>query len=224
MSLHVKADILENRLYLKLSGKATAEEFDKLYTDVRFLVADLSPGFGVISDLADYDFNNIKEKSYKKISNYLLTNGLGEVVQVIKGDSLLYDQAQKFSLKELGLRPIFAKTSKEAEEKLSIGAKRNGIRFYTRDIEIQYSIQGKVGTGNLKDISIGGCSVESATLPISVNEELFLKIVTSSSDSSFSANAKIIRIENDSFSARFEELDQYQKLKLWKVLISRHHS
>ncbi|WP_321283984.1 hypothetical protein [uncultured Vibrio sp.] len=120
MSLHVKADILENRLYLKLSGQVTPEEFEKLYTDVRFLVADLSPGFGVISDMADYDFSNPEGTPYKKISNYLLTNGLGEVVQVIRGDSLLYDQAEKLSLKDFGLRPIFARQAGKQKKNLPL--------------------------------------------------------------------------------------------------------
>ena len=53
MSLKVKADIIENRLYFKFSGKAEKDDLDKLYTDVRFLVADLTPGFDVIKDFSE---------------------------------------------------------------------------------------------------------------------------------------------------------------------------
>jgi len=224
MSLHVKADILENRLYLKLSGQMSSEQLDKLYTDVRFLVADLSPGFGVISDLAEYDFSHPKATPYKKIANYLLTNGLGEVVQVIRGDSLLYDQAEKHSLQEFGLRPIFAKTSREAEEKLTTNAQRKRIRFYTNNVAVKYASQNKVGTGRLRDISTGGCSVESATIPVAVGETFQLEIAPRCSDSTFFAKALIIRTQNDTFSAKFDELDQSQKSAMWKLLIAHHQN
>nr|WP_321467655.1 PilZ domain-containing protein [uncultured Desulfobulbus sp.] len=197
---------------------------DKLYTDVRFLVADLSPGFGVISDLAEYDFSLPEVAPYKKITNYLLTNGLGEVVQVIRGDSLLYDQAERHSLQEFGLRPIFAKTNREADEKLTANAQRKRIRFYTNNVAIRYASQDKVGTGSLRDISTGGCSVEMATLPVAVGDTFHLEIAPNRTDSTFSAKALIIRVQNDSFSAKFDELDQSQKSEMWKLLIAHHQS
>lgn len=224
MSLHVKADIIENRLYLKLSGNITDEELDRLYTDIRFIIADLSPGFGVISDADDYLFSNIQRRPYKKVSNYLLTNGLGEVVQVIRGDSLLYEQSKNISLQEFGMRPIFAKTIKEAEEKLTSGGKRNGIRFYTNNIDIKYSIQNQVGTGKMSDISTGGCSVKSFTMPVRVNDEMNFEILTNSHDYPFEATARIIRVTDESFSAKFNKLDKCQKMNLWKFLISHHNT
>ena len=64
MSLKVKADIIENRLYFKFSGKAEKDDLDKLYTDVRFLVADLKNNHAVVypnptKGIFNIDFNYI---------------------------------------------------------------------------------------------------------------------------------------------------------------------
>lgn len=40
----------KNRLYLKMAGEMSKRELEKLYTEVRFCVADLQPSFNVIAD------------------------------------------------------------------------------------------------------------------------------------------------------------------------------
>ena len=152
MSLKVKADVIENRLYFQFSGKAERDDLERLYTDVRFLVADLTPGFDVISDFSECDIEQIHSDSLKTISNYLVTNGLGEVVRVINGDSLLYEQAKKLSLVKYGLRPIYARTHEEAKANLEKSIKRNGIRFYVNNLPAEYTAMGEVGTCQVVNI------------------------------------------------------------------------
>jgi len=223
MSLKVKADIRENRLYFKLSGKAEKEELDKLYTDVRFLVADLTPGFDVISDFSECDIKLIGGKGFNKISNYLVTNGLGEVVRVISGNSLLYDQAKNLSTLSSGFRPIYAKSHEEAKGKLEATVKRNGIRFYVNNLHVEYTSKDKYGKCGLVNISTGGCSVESATMPLSIDDDISLTISFVNQDASiieFKAMAKVIRTDNKTFAAKFSNLGDNQKELLWKCLIS----
>jgi hypothetical protein len=222
MSLTVKADVIENRLYFKLSGDFAKEEIDKLYTDVTFLVADLTPGYDVIADFSECDIVQIKGKSLKRISNYLITNGLGEVVRVIGGDSLLYDQAKALPPSSSGFIPVYAKTHEEAKETLESSIKRNGIRFYVNNLPIKYSTNKHCGTGNLINVSTGGFAVESITLPLSHGEEVIMEIIFVNEDfttDEFTVKAKVIRGDEHWFAAKFIGLNDDQKEKLWKCLI-----
>ena len=222
MSLKVKADVIENRLYLKLSSDFAKKELDKLYTEVTFLVADLSPGFDVVADCSDCDIEQMKGQSLKKISNYLITNGLGEVVRVIDGNSLLYEQAKYLSSVSKGIIPIYAKTHEEAKEQLEKSIKRNGIRFYLNNIPIKYSTNTLHGTGSLVNISTGGCSVRSITCPLADGQEFIMHIESNNKDfaqDEFTAEARVIRGDDNSFAAKFKGLNGDQKEQLWKCLI-----
>ena len=222
MSLKVKADVIENRLYFKFSGDVAKEELEKAYTDVKFLVADLTPGFCVIDDYSDCDAGQICRKSLKKISNYLVTNGLGEVVRVVNGNSLLHDQAEILSSAISEIIPVYAKTHEEAQEHLEQSVKRNGIRFNLNNLSITYSNNSICGTGNLINISTGGFSADSITSRISVGDEIFVQVVRNKEDFStekFDAKAKVIRADDGSFAAKFNGLDNNQKEQLWRCLI-----
>lgn len=222
MSLTVKADVIENRLYFKLSGNFAKEEIDKLYTDVTFLVADLTPGYDVIADFSECDIGQIKGESFKKISNYLMVNGLGEVVRVIEGNSLLYDLAKSLPSSSSGFIPVYAKTHEEAKETLENSIKRNGIRFYVNNLPIKYSTNKQCGTGQLVNISTGGFSVQSVTQPLSDGEEFIMEIIFVNEDfttDEFTVKARVIRGDENSFAAKFIGLNSDQKEKLWKCLI-----
>lgn len=222
MGLTVKADVIENRLYFKLSGDFAKEEIDKLYTDVTFLVADLSPGFDVISDFSECEIGESKGKSLRKISNFLVTNGLGEIVQVVQGNSLLSEQAKFLSSVSSGIVPVYAKTHEKAKETLDNSIKRNGIRFYVNNIPIKYSTNKQCGTGNLVNISTGGFSVEAITQPLADGEEFVMQVTIANQDfteDEFTMKAKVIRGDANSFAAKFIGLGGDQKEKLWKCLI-----
>ena len=222
MGLSVKADVIENRLYFKLSGDFAKEELDKLYTEVTFLVADLTQGYDVVEDFSDCDIDNIKGQSFRKISNYLVTNGLGEVVRVIGGNSLLYDQAKRIPSVSSGIVPVYAKTHKEAKDKLENSIKRNGIRFYVNNIPIKYLTNEVSGAGNLVNISTGGCSVASVTTPLPEGEKIFMQITFDHQDftrDEFTVKAIVIRSDENSFAAKFDILNADQKERLWKCII-----
>ncbi len=107
MSLKVKADISKNRLYFTISGQAVKKEMDKLYTDVRFCVADLRPGFDVISDLSECNIGHLSGvPTFRKIMNFLITKEVGDVVRIIKGKSLIFKQVLNLSSRICGYKPI----------------------------------------------------------------------------------------------------------------------
>lgn len=225
MSLTVKADVIENRLYFKLFGNFAKEEIDKLYTDVTFLVADLTPGYDVIADFSECDIGQIKDQKLKKISNFLITNGLGEVVRIIDGNSLLYDQAKALPPSSKGFIPVYVKTHEEAKQTLENSVKRNGIRFYVNNLPIKYSTNNQCGTGRLINVSTGGFAAESITSPLSDGEEFIMQIIFSHKDfttDEFTVKAKVIRGNDNSFAAKFIGLNSDQKEKLWKCLLVDH--
>ena len=47
----VKTDIKKNRIYITLPSTIVKKDLEKIYSDIRFGVADLKPGFDVITDL-----------------------------------------------------------------------------------------------------------------------------------------------------------------------------
>ncbi len=224
MNLKVKADIGKNRLYFKISGPAVKKELDKLYTDVRFCISDLKPGFDVISDLSECSLAHLSGvPTFRKIMNYLLEHGVGQVVRVIDGKSLIFKQILNLSSRICGYRPIYASTLEEAEEKLEKSIKRNGIRFNINNLPVDYMANGASGKGSILDLSTSGCAIGSTTLPVSDGEEISLKVIFKEKDDpedEFIFQAKVVRVEDTSFAAEFRGLDEQRKDLLWKCLLN----
>ena len=225
MSLKVKADISKNRLYFTIAGQAVKEEMDKLYTDVRFCVADLRPGFDVISDLSECNIGHLSGvPTFRKIMNFLITKEVGDVVRIINVKSLIFKQVLNLSSRICGYKPIYVSTLEEAEEKLEKSIKRNGIRFHVNHLPVEYIANDMNGKGNIIDLSISGCAIESATLPVSAHDEISIKIEFRQQDvpsDEFIVKARVVRIQGDNiFAAEFKDLDEEIKDRLWKYLIA----
>ena len=54
-------DIKRNGLYITLSCDPSKKVLDKVYTDVRFCVADLKSGFDVVTDLSQCTLGHLKQ-------------------------------------------------------------------------------------------------------------------------------------------------------------------
>jgi hypothetical protein len=222
--MKVKADIRKNRLYFTITGQAKKESLDKLYTDVRFSVADLQPGFDVISDLSECHLGHLScVPTLRKIMNFLITKEVGEVVRIIKPKSIIVKQFINLSSIICGYKPSYVYSLEEAEEKLASFKKRNGIRFHVNYLPVEYVANDMKGKGSLRDISISGCAMESATLPVSSRDEISISIVFTKKDlatEEFTIQASVIRTEDDNkFAAQFKDLDEERKDRLLKCLI-----
>ena len=67
------ANIAKNRLHITMSGNVDSKSLEKLYTDIRFCVADLKKGFEVISDISQCNILYVSSfPNYKKIIDYLI--------------------------------------------------------------------------------------------------------------------------------------------------------
>jgi hypothetical protein len=226
LSMKVKADIRKNRLHLEISGKISKQELDKMYTDVRFCVADLQPGFSVINDLTACTLGHLTGiPTFKKIMGYLVKNGVGEVVRIINTDSLIFKQISNLSSQITSYLPIYVSSMQEAEEKLDKAVSRNGLRFhFFNPLLIQYVINESEEEGRILNISITGCKVGETTMVPSLDDEITLVIEFDKGETaanSFQITARVVRLDYDGFAVAFQAFDDAEKNRLWQCLLQK---
>jgi hypothetical protein len=220
----VKADanIKKNRLHITISGNVDVKSLEKLYTDIRFCVADLKKNFEVISDISQCNLLYISSLPvYKKIIDFLIASNLGEVVRIIKKNNISYKQLVNFSEKIRCYRTVYAENKEDAENKLDRLIKRDGIRFPLNNVLFRYEIKGKVGSGRIVDISVSGCAVESATLPLAENDTIGVIVTFDEHETlraEFHLKACVVRRGEHLFAAQFLDLDDEHKAELYKRL------
>ena len=218
----VKGDIKRNRLYITLSGDTRKNILEKVYTEVRFCVVDLKPGFDVVTDLSLCTIGHLNGIStLRKIMDYLIANQVGQVVRVLGKKSLLFTQAIRFAAISQGYSTAYVATLEEAEDMLTNSARRNGLRFHMCQQQIEYRINQEEGRGYIVDISISGCAVQAATIPLITGMEISLTIPfhqEHEAPSSFTIAAKVVRAQDDMFATQFLDLGDDQKGELYKCL------
>lgn len=223
MKLKVKADIKKNRLYFTFAGNVSKQEMDKLYTDTRFCVADMKSGFDVVSDYSECFLLHISGVlSFRKIMNYLMANNVGEIVRIVNNKSILYKQLVNLSSVIWGYRPIYVSTIEEAEVKLENTVKRNGIRFYVDNLPVEYILDDKVEHGNILNISTSGCAIESEFSNHFIGKEIILTLIFEKQkkvQNIFKTTARIVRVDDRAFAVQYKDIDDEQKVNLWKCLI-----
>ena len=115
----VLADLAKNRLYIILKGTITNSDIEKIYTDIRFGVADLKPGFNVITDMTEAKIAQLSGVStFKKISDFLLENKVGTVIRIIDNPGIIAKQLIRLTEKIQGYRPLYLKSRAEADRLL----------------------------------------------------------------------------------------------------------
>ncbi len=216
------SDTEKNRLRFTVAGKITKKELNSFYTDIRFCIDELKPGFTVISDFSECQlvFLNIIP-TFRKIMSYLLSNRAGEMIGVMHKNSLFYKQIQLATVFQ-GYHPIYASSLEEAEAKLANASQRNGLRFSLQRKAVDYTTDNIDGKGYILNISISGCAVQSASTLPSLEDEVQLTITFTAQDNSsdlFVIKARVIRVEDNNFAAEFTNLDNIRKEQLWEYLI-----
>lgn len=219
----VKADIKKNRLYITLPSAANKLELEKIYTDVRFCVADLQPGFDVITDLSQCTIGHLNGIStLRKIMDYLVIKEVGRVVRIAGDMSIILKQLFGLASKFQCYKAIYVNTPEEAEEELS-QFKPKGLRFQIHQRQLEYLIHQERGTGYLVDISISGCAVRDASIALSADTEISMSIpLYQEMDmlSSFTMTAKVVWGEGDRFAVQFLDFDDNREAQLYKCLVN----
>ncbi len=118
--IKVIADIAKNRLQITLNGVLLKKDIDNIYTDIRFAVADLQPGFDVITDFSQCKVGYISGiGGFKKIMTYLTDNKAGRVIRIVPARGVIYKQIMNITAAISGYKPIYVKSLEEAEQILT---------------------------------------------------------------------------------------------------------
>jgi hypothetical protein len=223
-----KADAARNRLYIKIARKLTKKDLDNLYTDIRFCVADLRPGFNVITDLSECTIAALNGVStFRKISNFLIENRVGTVVRIMNDDSILFRQFINLTARMQGYKPIIVSTLEEADAKLLELAGRSAPRFCLYNQQVEYNGTDVKGTGILLDISTSGCAITPDTSSPKLDQEISITISFNSQEklpAEFKATAKVVNVDAVSFAVEYVSLDSEEKEQLWKQLVHESRS
>jgi hypothetical protein len=219
----VVTNIVKNRLHITIDGKLSKKHLDELYTEIRFSVADLRPGFDVITDLSNCTIAVLSgTPTFRKIRNYLITNKLGRVVRVIDEKRIVFRQLINFTAKLQGYKSDLFYSLAEAEAALSNVQRRDGLRFVLHEQSVRFSIDNLEGNGTVRDLSISGCAIKTTDeLPVVLNK-IFISIEFNKHEkimSAFEIKAEVIWVEHESFGVKFEDIDNEQKEQLWERLI-----
>jgi len=229
------ADIKKNRLYMTIAGNIDANKLQKLYTDIRFCVADLKEGFEVVSDVSQCNILYVTGMTiYKKIFDFLIDNQVGSIVQIINDDNISYKQLANYfrtisddnlSYKQLPSRTLYTYTLEEAEQKLDELAERGNIHFSLNSMQIQYERNGQIETGQVIDISVSNCAIRPQGAVPLVGEEIGLHLAFTQGDDKpaelFELRAKVVPGgEAGQFAAQFFDLDQKRREQFYQHLAS----
>ena len=145
-------------------------------TEIRFSVADLQPGFQVVSDYSTCKLAHLSTiPTFRKIMSFLIRGGLSDVVRIMPQNAIICCQIMQLAARFQGYSPICVYSHEEAEQEFAKTEKRNGLRFHLHRLPIQYKIDTTTGEGEIYNISTGGCAaVFSLGLPLSVDMEIII--------------------------------------------------
>lgn len=116
----VSASLKENVLYISLYGTVSKKEVEKIYTDIRFCVPDLRPGFSIITDLTHCRIGHLSGiTTYKKIMAFLVENRVGQIIRVVGRGQVIFNQLSKLSSNNQNYRTTYVSTMADAESYLA---------------------------------------------------------------------------------------------------------
>lgn len=115
----VSANIKRNKLEITLRGVISKKDVERIYTDIRFCVSDLEPGFAVITDLTEAHLGHLSAiGTFRKITRFLSEKQVGPVIRIVGRANIIFRQIAKLS-SDTSYRPHYAKTKEEAERLLA---------------------------------------------------------------------------------------------------------
>ncbi len=115
----VTADIQKNRLVILLAGYIRKKELERIYTDIRFCVEDLQPGFDTVTDMRNCTIGYLSGAPvFKKIMDFLRSKDVGRIVRIKGRSRIILHQMSRLTSAFEGYEPIYVSSPEEAEEVL----------------------------------------------------------------------------------------------------------
>lgn len=219
--LKVNADIKKNRLYFTIAGSVGKADLDRLYTEVRFCVADLKPGFDVITDLTACGLGHLSSlPTFRKITHYLASKGVREVVRIMNPGTVILHQIINFASRAASYKTFWVSSRQEAEEFLEQSARRASLRYCLPGTEVVMQAGEREEICPLFDISITGCSI-GAVSPPPVDSEIVVKLCfpeNGETSCTFTIRSKVVRIMDKGLGAMFIGLSDDERVRLGECL------
>lgn len=213
--VHVTASIGTNTLILKTSGWVTKKDLDSIYTDVRFCVADLKPGFHVISDLSDCRFGSLNAlTNLRKIMNYLMEMQVGQVIRITRKNSLIHKQIMNFASRSQGYKAVFVHSREEADKLINESDRQKALQFRLFQTPVCFSADTVNGTGYILEISIECCKIAFHSEPLKPDNQVTIKLeftLRDGTEQQFELISKITEVSDEHFIAEFQNLDEDRK-------------
>ncbi len=96
-------------------------------------------------------------------------------------------------------------------------SRRNALRWCCNKHSVKYKTEYDEGKGDLINISSGGCFFESVTLPLSVQEKVFISIKLDEEQDTVEAKAVVVRAKEDKYAVKFIliELDTQNQIRAY---------
>jgi len=222
-NLKVRVDMSRNRIYCTISGDITKADLEKFFTDVRFGIADLKPGFSMITDLTNCRIAHLAAiPTFRKIMHYIVNHGVQEVIRIINPKNLVFKQILNLTSQIQSYSPIYVNTLQEAEDKIDAAIKRVDLRFQVINKGVEFKTDSMSTKGQLIDVSISGCAIRSDEIQISSGEIIHLKFSLTDKKSAavdFELNGNICRFIDGGFAVAFSEIKDSERELLWECLV-----
>lgn len=116
----IKADLKRNRLQITLRGWLSKKDIQEVYTEIRFCVADLKPGFVATTDFTDCRIGYLSGVStFIKMREYLQEKGIGAAIRIAGKKQLVFHQLSKIVCAKCDYPIIYVSSQEEAEQALA---------------------------------------------------------------------------------------------------------
>ncbi len=216
-------NIKKNRLTITVAKKITKKCMDHLYTEIRFGVADLKPGFDVVTDLSECSLGALSGlPTFRKITNHLVSARVGRVVRVIDDTKVIKKQLLNIAARTQIYKADVFNSMEAADEFLSGAGQSEGLAFGLKEQNASYSYNGEEGTGLIESLSIHDCELYEVSLRVEQEGALSISIEFDSHEellNRFEADAKVAWIEDDRFAVTFANVDESLQERLWERLV-----
>ncbi|PHR23184.1 MAG: hypothetical protein COA36_17235 [Desulfotalea sp.] len=213
----------KNRLTITFAETISKRSLDSLYTEIRFCVADLKPGFDVITDLSMCTLAALSGLgTFRKITNHLIANKVGRVVRVIDETKIIKKQLLNVAARSQCYRADIFNSIEAAEEYLALSADSSGLYFQLHEQSIDYVFNEMRGTGVVEFLSITECIVQVVSLPLKQGAKIELSIKFDKQEGlleQMEVAAEVVRVEGNSFTAQYRDVDEVLKGQIWDRLV-----
>ncbi len=203
-------------------GVVTTKEMEKLYTAIRFAVADLKEKHDVISDFTDCKFMYLTSLvTFKKILKFIFSKELGQVIRVIASNRVISKQILNLTLNRPGHKPIYVSTLEDAKNKLDNSASLESLRFDLHEKPVVMTSKSVQHDGFILDLSTSDCAITSKTAIPNHGDEIQVrfKLNGETQPELFDFSAKVVRVESFSFNVQFLNVNSAQRSLLWGCLV-----